>query len=161
MLIGLISDTHDQARRTGRAAWALKSEGIEALVHCGDLTRPEMVYECALGLPTYFVFGNNDDDRPGLKRAIESVGGVCLGDGGIVSLADRKIAITHGHIPAEVRRLARAGPDFVLYGHSHLRADDLDGSTRWINPGALHRAREWTVALLDLATGASRFVTIE
>ena len=107
------------------------------------------------------MFGNNDDDRQGLKRAIATIGGVCLGEGGIVALANKKIAITHGHLFKEVRRLAAAAPDFLLYGHSHKAADDLDGKTRWINPGALHRAARWTVALLDLTTGESRFLQVE
>ena len=161
MRIGILSDTHDQIERTRRATALLKGEGIGALVHCGDLTTPDAVFECARGVPSYFVFGNNDDDRRGLRRAIETIGGVCLGDGGIVTLADRKIAITHGHLYKEARRLAGTAPDFLLYGHSHAAADDLEGATRWINPGALHRAKEWTVAILDLKTGEARFVKVE
>ncbi|GAC1333606.1 MAG: metallophosphoesterase [Isosphaeraceae bacterium] len=161
MLIGMISDTHDQLQRTKRATALLKKEGIDALIHCGDLTRPEIVFECALGVPSYFVFGNNDDDRGELKQAIETIGGVCLGEGGLVTLEKKKIAITHGHLAREIRRLESASADFLLYGHTHAAADDLHGSTRWINPGALHRASEWTVALLDLKTAESRFVKVQ
>jgi hypothetical protein len=69
--------------------------------------------------------------------------------------------VTHGDSIREVNRLAYGAPDYLLYGHSHLFADDRRGPTRWINPGALHRAPTWTVALLDLATDQVRFLPID
>jgi len=77
MRIGIISDTHDRVERTGRAVRLLIAEGAEVLVHCGDLTGPDVVYECA-ALPSYYVFGNNDFDEDGLRRAMALVGGTCL-----------------------------------------------------------------------------------
>jgi predicted phosphodiesterase len=50
--------------------------------------------------------------------------------------------------------------DYLLHGHSHLTRDERVGRTRIINPGALHRAREKTVALLDTATDALKFITV-
>ena len=37
----------------------------------------------------------------------------------------------------------------------------MDGAIRRINPGALHRADEFTVAVLDLETGELRFLRVE
>src|SRR5206468_4859603 len=85
MKLGILSDTHDEVERTSRAVAALVGAGAEALVHCGDLTVPEVVLECG-GLPSYFVFGNNDFDRDGLLRAMALVGGRGLGRGGVVTL---------------------------------------------------------------------------
>ncbi len=62
MHLGILSDTHDQLDRTRRAVELLRAEGAEALAHCGDLTRPEMVAMCAV-LPCYFTFGNHDADH--------------------------------------------------------------------------------------------------
>jgi putative phosphoesterase len=159
MKIGIISDTHDRIERTNRAVKILKDEGAEALIHCGDLTMPDMVYECGI-LPASFVFGNNDDDEEGIRRAIEAIGGLCLDWGGEVTLGGKRIAVTHGHRVKDVRRLAEAKPDYLLFGHSHIPTDDRDGPTRWINPGALHRAEAWTVAVLDLKADRLRFVKV-
>jgi hypothetical protein len=42
--------------------------------------------------PSYFVLGNNDADNiPALTRATEGVGGVCLGWGGAVTPAGRRV----------------------------------------------------------------------
>lgn len=159
MQLGIISDTHDQVARTARAVAALKAEGAEALVHCGDLTGPDVVYECG-ALPSYYVFGNNDFDEGGLRAAMEAVEGRCLGVGGVLELAGRRVAVTHGDVPRRLRELAAARPDYLLLGHSHAAEDRRDGPTRWINPGALHRARRWTVALLDLEADALRWLEV-
>jgi predicted phosphodiesterase len=60
----------------------------------------------------------------------------------------------------DVRRLLVARPDYLLSGHSHYPADRRDGPTRRINPGALHRADEYTVALLGLESDELRFLTV-
>ncbi len=159
MKIGILSDTHDHPARTSRAVSALVRAGAEVLVHCGDITGPAVVLECG-GLPSYFVFGNNDYDEDALRRAIAEIGGICLERGGTFELDGRKIAVTHGDSARRVRRQLDADPDYLLYGHSHVAADESRGAVRWINPGALHRASRWTVAVLDLGTGALEFLTV-
>ena len=160
MKIGILSDTHDQLERTQRAVQALHAAGAEALIHCGDLTRPKIVTACAV-LPSYFVYGNNDvDDVPSLLKAMTAAGGVCLEWSGTVTLAGKRIAVTHGHITAHVRRLLAERPDYLCTGHSHIAHDWRDGPTRRINPGALYRAAEYSVAMLDLATDDLQFIPI-
>jgi putative phosphoesterase len=159
MLVGIISDTHDQVYRTRSAVDQLVSAGAEVLIHCGDLTTAEIVYECSK-LPSYIVFGNCDYDRESVRRAIDQVGGTCLEQGGLITLAGRRIAVTHGNSDAELRRLAALQPDYLLSGHSHRVSDQQKGPTRWINPGALHRAPEWTVAVLDLQRNHLSTLTI-
>jgi putative phosphoesterase len=160
MRIGILSDTHDQVTRTSLAVKKLAAAGAKALVHCGDLTIPEVVYECA-ALPTHFVFGNNDFDEDGLRRAMETIGAVCLGISGTLDLGGRRIAVTHGDSERELKRLAASQPDYLFFGHSHKPADELIGRTRWVNPGALYRAAVYTVALLDLARNDLRLLTID
>jgi putative phosphoesterase len=157
--IGILSDTHDQVARTGRAVAMLQAEGAAALIHCGDLTGPDVVYECCV-LPCYYVFGNNDFDEDALRAAMNATGGVCLETGGLIELAGRRIAVAHGDLPREVRRLESTAPDYLLFGHSHHPTDQREASIRWINPGALHRASTWTVALLDLAKDELEFLAV-
>ncbi len=159
MKIGILSDTHDQVERTSKAVAALIGAGAEALVHCGDLTCPAVVLECA-ALTCYYVFGNNDFDQESLGREIRRTGGVCLGRGGEIALGGRRIAVTHGDSAREVRRLLEAVPDYLLFGHSHRAADERRGATRWINPGALHRTSPWSVAVLDLGTDSLELLII-
>jgi putative phosphoesterase len=160
MRLGILSDTHDRLARARRAVELLRAEGADVLVHCGDLTGPEVVAACA-ALPAYFVFGNNDADNiPHLRRAMAEAGAVCLGWGSEVTLAGKRVAVVHGHLHTDVRRLFTASPDYLLSGHSHSRRDQRHGPIRRINPGALHRAAEFTVALLNLESDELRFLTV-
>jgi putative phosphoesterase len=160
MRLGILSDTHDQLDRARRAIELLRAEGAEVLIHCGDLAGAEMVAACAV-LPCYFTYGNWDADNvPDLQRAITEAGGVCLAWGGEVTLAGKRVAVTHGHMHTDVRRLLAARPDYLLSGHSHITNDRRDGPTRRINPGALHEADVFTVALLDLETDELHFLTV-
>lgn len=159
MRVGIISDTHDRRKRTARAIAKLRDKGAEVFFHCGDLTGPEIVTEFAGNL-TYFVFGNNDYNEDVLRVTIEAIDGVCLGYSGLVELEGKRIAITHGDYLRELRKLAAANPDYLFYGHSHIADDERHGPTRWINPGALHRAARHTVALLNLKSDSLKFLEI-
>jgi putative phosphoesterase len=160
MRIGVVSDTHDQIERTRRAVKLLRDNGADVLVHCGDVVEPELVAELA-EQPFYMAFGNNDSDTvPRLRCAIGDAGGTCLEWGGEVVLAGKRIAITHGHMHTDVRRLLAAKPDYLLSGHSHIASDRRDGPLRRINPGALYRASKFTVDLLDPAIDDVKFLTI-
>jgi predicted phosphodiesterase len=48
----------------------------------------------------------------------------------------------------------------LLQGHTHVRADERVGTVRVINPGALHRAAQKTVATLDTETGEVKFLVV-
>jgi predicted phosphodiesterase len=51
--------------------------------------------------------------------------------------------------------------DYVFHGHTHVAEERKSGRTRVINPGALHRARPKTFAILDLASGALESVEVD
>ena len=161
MRIGILSDTHDELERTRVAVRMLQDAGAEALIHCGDLASPPIVRACAV-LPFWFVFGNHDSDTvPILRQAAIESGANCLGWGGIVELAGKRFGVTHGHMTTDVRRVLAEQPDYLLSGHSHIPNDTVVGTVRRINPGALHRADPFTVAILDVQTGDLTFLRME
>ncbi len=160
MKVGILSDTHDRFERTRLAIDLLCSAGAEVLFHGGDLTSPPIIKACAVR-PCYFTFGNNDDySIPDLKRAAVEFGAVCLGWGDVVELAGKRIGLVHGHLTTDLRRVLTTNPDYVFSGHSHLPSDTRIGSVRRINPGALHRANHFSVAVLDLETDELRFLVV-
>ncbi|MBL8795814.1 MAG: metallophosphoesterase family protein [Planctomycetia bacterium] len=159
MKIGIISDTHDRLDRTLAGLKLLQDGGAEALIHCGDLTGPEIVSACGV-LPGWYVFGNNDYDPPMMRLAMKLNNGTSLEWGGEVELGGKRIAVTHGHLHKDVRRLLAAQPHYLLSGHSHIAADEMHDGVRRINPGALVRADRYTVALLDLATDDLKFLEV-
>ncbi|MBC7785168.1 MAG: YfcE family phosphodiesterase [Burkholderiales bacterium] len=161
MKIGILSDTHSEYANTVAAVRLLQSAGAEQLIHCGDVGDTRIL-DVLVGLPTAFVFGNNDYDHAGLRDYAGILGINCLNSYGVLTLAGKRIAITHGDDHQLLSRLRRAGQpnDYVLTGHTHRRHDERLNGARWINPGALHRATVKTVATLDLATDALEFHTV-
>ncbi|MBC8289720.1 MAG: metallophosphoesterase family protein [Planctomycetes bacterium] len=160
MKLGVLADTHDRLERTQRAVDILIAAGANTLIHCGDLTGWDIVEACSV-LPFCFVFGNHDADTvPDLRQAADDFGATCLEWGGEVTLSGSRIAIVHGHLTSDLRPLLESSPEFLFSGHSHEARDWQNGPTRRVNPGAIHRAREFSVALVDLATAKVRFLPV-
>lgn len=152
MRLGILSDTHDELVRTRLAVRVLCDARAEVLIHCGDLSSPPIVAELAVR-PSWFVFGNHDADSvPALRQAATEHGIVCLEWGGVIELDGRRVGVAHGHMTTDVRQVLAERPEFLLSGHSHSPSDGVIEGVRRINPGALHRADEFTVALLEMTT---------
>ncbi len=160
MRLGILADSHDQLARVRRAVELLREAGAEALIHCGDLSSAPIVAALSV-LPGWFVLGNNDSgSAPHLERAAAESGVVCLGRGGVVEMAGKRVGVVHGHMRSDVRRVLATRPDYLLSGHSHVASDGMFGAVRRINPGALHRAGQFTVALLEVEAGEVRFLPV-
>ena len=160
MILGILSDTHDRVDAAAAAVAALKAAGADHYLHCGDVGG-EGVLDQLAGLPAAFVWGNNDWDRAALQRYATDLGIECFGAFGELELGGKRIALTHGDDLRAVRRvLDGQAHDYLFVGHSHVKADGRVGRVRVVNPGALHRAKEKTVATLDTAADALRFITI-
>lgn len=160
MLVGILGDTHDRVEATALAVKHLRTLGAEFLIHCGDVGS-ERVLDQLAGTPSAFVWGNNDWDRRSLDRYAEKLHIKSLGAAGALELGGKNFAVLHGDdLPAMRRLLAEQRHDYLLHGHTHVRHDERIGRVRVINPGALHRAKEKTVALLDTDSDLLRFLPI-
>jgi|UniRef100_A0A7C4YBX2 putative phosphoesterase len=144
MVIGVISDTHDNLPVVKKAFKMMKEMGIKIVIHCGDIVSPFVVehFDCE---KLFAVFGNNDGDRILLKERFEKKGFVIKKGPVCYNIEGKKILVMHE--PDELEAFKNAGYDLILYGHTHK----LDLSGNVINPGELSG---W---LSDLRT----FVTIE
>ena len=150
--VGLLSDSHGRAERTARAVDALLAAGADTLIHAGDIETDE-VLDCLAGHNAHLVWGNCDWDRAGLERYARDIGIAVHGDAGEVTVDGVRIAFTHGHLPPAMRSAMALGAAFLVHGHTHERRDEVVDGVRIVNPGALHRARPFTVALLTPRTG--------
>lgn len=161
MLIGIVSDTHDEFERTERVVEQIEIAGAQAILHCGDLISGRIV-EIGARLPFYFAFGNHDADMGRiLQDAANRLDATCLQWGGEIELHHRRIAVAHGHLTSDLRPLLESSPDFLLTGHFHSPKDWVVGTTRRICPGALHRADRYTFALLDLETDKLQILEVD
>jgi putative phosphoesterase len=160
VLVGILSDTHDRVEATHVAVALLRGGGAEFFIHCGDVGS-ELVLDALAGLPSAFVFGNCDWDRRGIERYAAQIHVSCLGQSGELDLGGKIFFVTHGDDARALKQgLDSQRFDYVLHGHTHVRRDERIGKTRVINPGALHRAKEKTVAIVDTARDALTFLTV-
>jgi putative phosphoesterase len=154
MRVLLLTDTHIGPSRPNRrlpdSVYEILVEGVDAILHAGDVTAPELLHELGGFAPVHAVLGNNDALR--LPETLQ------------VELAGVRVAMIHDSGPAagRARRLRRTFPhaDVVVFGHSHLPWDETDpGGQRHLNPGSPTERRmapTATFGLLDLADGAVR-----
>lgn len=158
MLVGLLSDSHGRAARTREALRLLSERGAAMFLHMGDVETEEVLDQLA-GLDARIVFGNNDDERT-LGPYAASLGLTVMHPMGRLTVDGRTIAFTHGHIGRCVVEGSEGGFDYFIHGHTHRMRDERRGATRLVNPGALHRASPFSVALLDPAADSLEFVVV-
>lgn len=163
MKIGILSDTHNNLPNLQAALDRFRQQGIDTLIHCGDLTGVEVAQKMD-GFRVICVFGNGDFASGEIRHMLLAqnpnnyAGLVYKGE-----IDGVRIAATHGHLPGAVEELRHSGEfDYVFSGHSHQHKEEQTGVTRMINPGALgglHREARH-VCLLDLNTGEAAFIKI-
>jgi uncharacterized protein len=160
VLIGILSDTHDDADMMAAAIALLRDQGAEFYIHCGDVGGREVLDHLA-GLNAAFVWGNTDWDRVSLARYAEELNIDCYGAFADLLLDGKSIAVLHGDdARLKQKLLAEQRHDYLMQGHTHVRMDQRVGKTRVINPGALQRASQKTVALLDTVADELTFLPV-
>ncbi|MCA9297284.1 MAG: metallophosphoesterase family protein, partial [Phycisphaerales bacterium] len=127
----------------------LRDAGAELLLHLGDIETEEVLDEL-IGHPVRVVFGNCDDEQR-LGRYCEHMEIINDHPAGRLEIDGRSVVFTHGHLSSIIAGALDAGADYLLHGHTHVASDDRESRTRIVNPGALHRAARYTVAVLDVS----------
>ena len=135
MLLGLVSDTHDNTILARHVGDFFRERRVDTVFHLGDVVEPETL-EPFDGTPLVVLRGNNDLERAWPETWRQEFLGV-------------RVGATHGHMRGQLKLLTDEC-DVVLHGHTHRRRVERVGNTLVINPGALHRAPTHTCALLEL-----------
>ena len=176
MLVGLVSDTHDDLDVVEAAVALFASHDVDAVIHCGDFVAPFSVTPFDADFDFYAVRGNNDGEWA-VESTVDAFG-TYLGEAGTLSFPtggpDRSvaepaesvdIAVTHGTSEVVVDALVDCGDyDVVVHGHTHARAVETRGETVRVNPGGLPIPVEgaddcFHVAVLDTTVAGAAAVT--
>lgn len=157
MLIGIISDSHDDMAQIAKAVEYLNAKNIPHVIHAGDIVSP-FTFEVLNNLTAQFtgIFGNNDGDRVLLKE--KSNGRIHI-QPHTLSIDNKRIAVVHE--PLSVSAMADSGHfDVVIYGHTHMPEIRKAKNALVINPGKLaklHKGKS-TLALLDTSAMTAEIV---
>lgn len=161
MRLGVISDTHGHIQYTTEAIRVLETEGVDVVIHCGDIGQPQIVALFA-GRPSHFVFGNVDHDVADLRMAIEDGGMTCHGWQGDIEVGSRRVGFVHGDDTSALMEMINSQDfDLVCYGHTHEKELHQDRRTWVLNPGAIYRASPHTLAVVELDSMEIRHVVVE
>jgi putative phosphoesterase len=132
MRIAVISDTHSPRHwKHCPPAVAAALEGVDLILHAGDVCLAGTLEELAQFAPVQAVRGNNDGPDVAAWGAPDVLE---------VELAGLQVAMLHdsGAATGRGRRLKRRFPeaDLVVFGHSHIPWNEVYDGQRAFNPGS-------------------------
>lgn len=179
MLLGLLSDTHDDIPAINEAFQILEAKQVDLIIHCGDFISPEtFIYFVekarSLEIPVKAVVGNNE--TPENIREIRLV--VESGEYPVdmshdaydltFEIGGLECALCHGHDGILLESLvSSADYDVIFRGHTHQPLEQRIGSTQVINPGACcHKTlgaptKERGIAIYDTSTRQVDFIPLD
>jgi putative phosphoesterase len=134
-LVGVISDTHGHLRPEAAGAF----EGVDLIIHAGDIGKPEVLEALSKIAPVHAVRGNMDAGWAfGLPATeVVEIGGVLL-------------YVLHDAYDLDLDPAA-AGFVAVINGHTHRAAIESINGVLFLNPGSASSVRSpGTVALLRI-----------
>ena len=165
MLIGAISDTHDNLPQIEKAVEYLNNQKVGLALHAGDYVAGFVIPKLKqLNCKLIGVFGNNDGDHELLKlRFKENKRLEIRGNFAYVEADRLKIALLHGTDRELLEALIeRESFDVVVHGHTHLKGVHTKGKTLVVNPGEVcgYLTGKSTVSLLDTVERRAKIVKL-
>jgi uncharacterized protein len=152
MLIGLISDSHDNLPRIRKAVSLFNEHKVDLVLHAGDIVAPFTANEFEkLHAKFIAVFGNNDGEKKMWMERVKSFSGEVYDNRYSATLEGLRLLLIHD--PINLNELAKSEKyDIIIYGHTHKPDKRLIGKTLALNPG---ECGGWvsgisTVGLLEL-----------
>lgn len=167
MLIGVISDTHENMPAIDKAVEIFNQRKVDIVFHAGDIISPiTFSHFDKLNCQIHLVYGNNDGEKKLLKEKYSSRGSIIqeppleykLNESGKII----NLIIFHSP-PDNIEDLAKSGEyDYIIYGHTHKKDLRTIGKTTIINPG---EAGGWlfgtkTIAILNTETKTVEFLEL-
>jgi putative phosphoesterase len=136
MVIGVISDTHNNQKNIRIIIDILNKELVDTVIHTGDIcNQASLELFSQLDADLVGVFGNNDRSEIGLKKTSENLHFFFQEPPLNLKIKGRKIAVFHepDHIDGYLRE--NNDLDLVLHGHTHRYRKDKINDTYIFNPG--------------------------
>jgi putative phosphoesterase len=167
MRIGLISDTHIPEARPELWPQVFEAfQGVEAILHAGDIHDLSVIDALERVAPTFAARGNGDDGSGGrpvqpddarLREAWEvELGGLRIG---LMHVAPIPAIGEYTLERALMRHLGHMELDVLVYGDTHVEAIDTVDGILCVNPGSPTFPRNYatslgTIGFLDVEDGA-------
>lgn len=159
MLIGIVSDSHDNLPAIRKAVEEFNNRDVSLVLHAGDYISPFAVEEFGrLNCELHGVLGNNDGEVEGIKEKIKKIGKIHEVPANL-EVDGRKILLSHKPLDGDFTKIF----DLVVNGHTHQPKINKNNECLTVNPG---ECSGWltgnkTVALVDLEEMEAEIITLE
>ena len=165
MLIGAISDSHDNLPQIEKAVQDLNNQKVGLVLHAGDYVAGFVIPKFkALNCKLIGVFGNNDGDHELLKKRFSETNNCTIHDRfTTVTIEKYRVALLHGHETELLNAIIESELfDAVIHGHSHNLGIERNGKTLVINPGELcgYLTGKPTFAILDTDKNEAKIIEL-
>jgi len=149
MRIGVISDTHNYFD----PAIPKMFEGVDHILHAGDVGLMSIIHELESIAPVTAVFGNTDDGLPIKETEIIELGGK--------RFLVHHIVDVHRMSPELAKAITKQQPAVVVFGHTHKPFQESVGNVLYFNPGYAGKQRFQLPRSVAVATIGPKGLQIE
>jgi uncharacterized protein len=171
MLIGILSDTHDNAINLVNAIKLFNKRKVKLAIHCGDWVSPFMPDFCEEAkFKIISIFGNNEGDKYRfLMRSKINKWNIEFHNKFVeLELEKRKLIAYHGDSDAiMISLIASKKYDAVFSGHTHKAVVEKKGKTLHVNPGSTcgiaesKLTKNITVAIYDTKNNSAEIINLK
>lgn len=158
--LGIISDSHDNLPALRAAVELFNQQGVDLVIHAGDLVAPFTAREIKrLNCPYRIVLGNNDGEILGLYKVFE---GQVYHPPFQLKVNDKKVLVLHDPIFLEALKQQQSF-DLIIYGHDHTPAVIESSPGKFIvNPGECGGwlSGQCTIAIWDVANNQVELIAL-
>ena len=136
MLIGVVSDTHNNLKNIHKIVNIFNNHNVELVIHTGDITNIKSL-QCFSELKATFtgVFGNNDLNEPGLKELCKELNFEFQNPPMILNLLGIKVGVFHEPDNIKCFLKKEESLSLIFHGHTHRYKHEKLGNKTIINPG--------------------------
>lgn len=137
-IVGVISDTHGRLPHSVSEAF----EGVDLIIHAGDIGEPEIIEALKKIAPTIAVRGNMDFGQWAQQLSIEKT----------IEINQTRLVVLHDVFRLKLKP-GNAAPHVVISGHTHRPLQEENRGVLYINPGSAGYPKfgqPATVALLQI-----------
>ena len=136
MLIGVVSDTHNNLKNIDKIISIFNHEEVDLVVHTGDITSSKSLERFEhLNCELFGVYGNNDRNEPGLQEIAEKLCFKIQNPPYLFNIQNKCIVIFHEPDTVDDFLSKNDEVDILLHGHTHRYREEYFKGTLIFNPG--------------------------
>ena len=136
MLIGVVSDTHNNQKNIDKIITIFNQEKVDFVIHTGDIASSKALEQFSkLNCKLIGVYGNNDREEIGLNEVAKRYNFNFQEPPYSITIQERSIVIFHEPDQIDCYLKKNKDIDIILHGHTHRYRNESKDGVLIFNPG--------------------------